>query len=432
MPRVTPLLNPLLLSSTIILLNLIVTEVAFAFITPLSQRSSFKRHLDVDEKTYDDDDETREEIDLPASLSSSSQRRTLIKRAAAVSMGSLTASSSIPGTTTTSHFLHHSQTSGCCSCGISPQKLYSRNMLQPLLQLPSPANAVVDMTPPPNFSSRSVYSRPRNSCLDRFFSFSMSTGMDEYEAKAYPYKSRLFDRMLRFVSRAAESSSPAVAPSSSILGKNSAFLDNKRPIIIEVGMGTFPNAPYYANALRENTTTVSSSFTTTDSRLFKHGLDIISLDPNDFMFDYAIDSAKKSGLLSPLSTTSLRKVHGVAESLPFEDGTIDAVVGTLTLCSVIDQQVALDEIQRVLKPKTGVYLFWEHVLSERDVGLAFQQRLLSPLQTIVADGCHLDRRTGYNIENAGFRGGVEMEYLMLNIGGGASIISPTVCGIAHA
>jgi ubiquinone/menaquinone biosynthesis C-methylase UbiE len=183
--------------------------------------------------------------------------------------------------------------------------------------------------------------------------------------------------------------------------------------IIEVGMGTFPNAPYYVQARRESAL---------------EGLDIISVDPNDSMFGYAKENAEKSGLLS-LPNTSLRSVHGVAEALPFANGSVDAVVGTLTLCSVSNQERALSEIRRVLKPNTGKYLFWEHVLSEDSSGLALQQKVLSPIQTLVADGCHLNRRTGANIQNAGFLGGVEMTYVNLGV---TDIISPTVFGIATA
>jgi len=38
------------------------------------------------------------------------------------------------------------------------------------------------------------------------------------------------------------------------------------------------------------------------------------------------------------------------ESLPFEDASFDTVVGSLLLCSVDDQDRALAEIRRVLKP----------------------------------------------------------------------------------
>ncbi len=429
MLRATPLLHPLLFSFIIILLLLNSAIFIFAFGAPSSERASFigprLDNNDGDENILirGVDETSRKETDLPAFLPSSSLsscRRSLIHHVASVSMGTFTASSLLTATTTSSQFAHHYPIHyDCCSYSLSRYKSRGKNTLRLSLPQPPPAHAL-DAKTVPNLGSSSFYDKPRNSCLDRFFSYSMSTGMEDYEAKAYPYKGRLFDKMLHYVS------SRNVVPDKKY----------QRPTILEIGMGTFPNATYYARALRGTSISPISINAPDGMSLFKQGLDIISLDPNDYMFDYAKDSAKKSGLLSSSSssslTTSLRNIHGVAEALPFEDNTLDAVVGTLTLCSVTNQQVALNEIQRVLKPKTGVYLFWEHVLSEKDDGLAFQQRFLSPLQRIVADGCHLDRRTGWNIEHAGFRGGVEMEYVMLDLGRGASIISPTVLGLAYA
>lgn len=280
------------------------------------------------------------------------------------------------------------------------------------------------------------YDKPRNARLDRFFSYSMSAGMERYEDAARTYKSRLFRTLFDSLSRVDD--------------KDEDDEKCDRPItILEVGMGTFPNAPYYAEAL------LSSSFGAgpgARARSYR-GVDIYGVDPNDYMFDYARDSAARAGLLSTSSVSSsalsgaappppdhrhvdvsLRTIHGVAENLPFPTGTIDAVVSTLTLCSVVDQGRALSEIRRVLRPRTGRYLFWEHVLSEDDSGLALAQRALSPLQSIVADGCHLDRRTGANILDAGFGGGVEMEYVTLSLDGSgvSGIIGPTVFGIAAA
>jgi SAM-dependent methyltransferase len=253
-----------------------------------------------------------------------------------------------------------------------------------------------------------------------------------YENAAMPHKSRLFRTLFDSLS-----SIPDIDDD-----------DRIRPVsILEVGIGTFPNAPYYAAATVSSGVGVGVGATTTTTR--SRGLDIVGVDPNDFMFDYARDSAVRAGLISPsMSMTSsssgadppdghagvsLRLVHGVAESLPFASGSIDVVVSTLTLCSVVDQRRALSEVRRVLRPGTGRYVVWEHVLSEYDAGLAFVQRTLSPLQTIVADGCHLDRRTGENIMDAGFPGGVEMEYatLAFDVPGGG-IIGPTVFGIATA
>ena len=134
-----------------------------------------------------------------------------------------------------------------------------------------------------------------------------------------------------------------------------------------------------------------------------------------------------AGSILLLTHTSL-SLYSISPSQSSFHIQLNKKVATLTLCSVTDQQRALSEIQRVLKPNTGKYLFWEHVLSEDDSSLAIQQRVLSPIQTVVADGCHLNRRTGMNIVNCGlFRGDVEMEYVTLDGGG---IIGPTVFGIA--
>jgi len=51
-----------------------------------------------------------------------------------------------------------------------------------------------------------------------------------------------------------------------------------------------------------------------------------------------------------------------ADDLPFEDGTFDAAVASLVLCSVPDPVGALTELRRVLSP-TGELRFFEHVRS---------------------------------------------------------------------
>ena len=116
---------------------------------------------------------------------------------------------------------------------------------------------------------------------------------------------------------------------------------------------------------------------------------------------YAQENARRARLTrgrlqdpsQPSALSTLRIVHGVSEALPLADGSCDAVVCTLTLCSVLEPQKSVAEIKRVLKPG-GKFLFWEHVLSETDEDLKRQQIALTPQQVKRADGCHLDRRTG--------------------------------------
>ena len=72
-----------------------------------------------------------------------------------------------------------------------------------------------------------------------------------------------------------------------------------------------------------------------------------------------------------------------------EDNSFDSVVCTWTLCSIRKVEKAIEEIHRVLKPG-GKFFFIEHGLSEEDQVKVWQNRL-TPIQKIIADGCHLNR-----------------------------------------
>ena len=93
-------------------------------------------------------------------------------------------------------------------------------------------------------------------------------------------------------------------------------------------------------------------------------------------------------------------IEAGAEDLPFEDESFDTVVVTLVLCTVPDQEAALAETKRVLKPD-GQFLFLEHVRSP-DPGLAkWQDRLEKPWR-FLGDGCHCNRDTESALKAAGF------------------------------
>lgn len=85
---------------------------------------------------------------------------------------------------------------------------------------------------------------------------------------------------------------------------------------------------------------------------------------------YATRSANEAGLLD--EGFVFRTAHGVGEALPLGTASVDAVVSTLTLCSVQRQHLVLAEIARILKPG-GKLLFWEHVLSATNPLLATTQ-----------------------------------------------------------
>jgi ubiquinone/menaquinone biosynthesis C-methylase UbiE len=87
-------------------------------------------------------------------------------------------------------------------------------------------------------------------------------------------------------------------------------------------------------------------------------------------------------------------VDAAAEDLPFPDASVDTAVVTYVLCSVPDQEEALAEISRVLKPN-GRLLFLEHVRSA-DPKLARRQDRIRPVYNLF--GCNPNRDTLARIE----------------------------------
>ena len=90
-----------------------------------------------------------------------------------------------------------------------------------------------------------------------------------------------------------------------------------------------------------------------------------------------------------------------AQQLPFGDATIDTVVSTLVLCTVDAPDLALREIERVLRPD-GQLLFIEHVRSDSPLLARWQDRLARPWQRF-AEGCRCNRATLELMDACGFR-----------------------------
>ena len=104
----------------------------------------------------------------------------------------------------------------------------------------------------------SQYATPRDACKDKGFARGMSTGMGSYENAIKPTKEKLFDRML-------------------------SALPAKDAVVVELGVGAFPNAPFYAQpALGSG----------------PQGMDIVGVDPNVAMAEYANNAAENAGLLA--------------------------------------------------------------------------------------------------------------------------------------
>jgi ubiquinone/menaquinone biosynthesis C-methylase UbiE len=141
--------------------------------------------------------------------------------------------------------------------------------------------------------------------------------------------------------------------------------------IVEIGPGVGANLPYLPK-----------------------GVTWIGVEPNWYMHERLLAQARRVGVDAEVRT-------GAAEDLPIADNTADAVIGTLVLCSVVDQRRALQEVLRVLKPG-GTLVFIEHVAAPRGSSLRRLQRWLRPLWSRLGDGCHPDRETRAELEQAGF------------------------------
>ncbi len=164
--------------------------------------------------------------------------------------------------------------------------------------------------------------------------------------------------------------------------------------VLEIGAGTGDNFAFYPPDVRW-----------------------IGVEPNVYMHPHLLAAAKRSGISGELRT-------GVAEHLPADDQSLDAVVSTLVLCSVSDLTQVLHEIVRVLRPG-GRFVFIEHVTAPHGSGLYYRQRLIKPAWKLFTAGCNPDRDIAAAIEQAGFSS-VELESLNAPI----SIVSPHIAGQA--
>jgi len=155
----------------------------------------------------------------------------------------------------------------------------------------------------------------------------------------------------------------------------------KRGKILEIGVGTGQNLPYYSK----------------DHEIF-------AVDISENMLKRAKTRAEKSKALIHL-------VQMDVERLGFPDEIFATAISTYVFCSVENPVRGLEEIKRVLKPH-GIVIFLEHMRSENEsIGKAMD--FLNPL-VVNAFGPNINRRTVDNIRNAGFEI-FEEDYLLSSI-----------------
>jgi ubiquinone/menaquinone biosynthesis C-methylase UbiE len=141
--------------------------------------------------------------------------------------------------------------------------------------------------------------------------------------------------------------------------------------VLEVGIGSGLNMPFYTNAVTH----------------------LYGVDPSQELL--AMARGRAASARYPVEL-----LRGDAERVPLATASVDTVVTTWSLCSIANPAAALAEIRRLLKPD-GAFIFVEHGLSPDD-GVRKWQNRLTPLWRRVAGGCHLNRPVAEMIRDAGF------------------------------
>jgi len=150
------------------------------------------------------------------------------------------------------------------------------------------------------------------------------------------------------------------------------LLDGLRGTVLELGAGHGLNFPHYPTEVTE----------------------VIAIEPEPTLRDRAAEAA--AGAPVPI-----RVLGAVADHLPLDDESVDATVASLVLCSVPNQDRALSELWRVLRPG-GELRFYEHVIANREPMRAFLKFAQATFWPRIAGGCHPARDIGAAIAAAGF------------------------------
>lgn len=140
--------------------------------------------------------------------------------------------------------------------------------------------------------------------------------------------------------------------------------------ILEVGVGTGKNLPFYPKAAR---------------------MTAIDFSPN--MLKQAERKRERKQLSVDLSLMDV-------QSLYYADNSFDTVVASFVFCSVPKPRKGLKEIYRVLKPG-GQLLLLEHVLSSNRF-LAWVMNLLNPM-VLRFIGANINRDTIKNVQACPFK-----------------------------
>ncbi|MDC0076134.1 class I SAM-dependent methyltransferase [Gammaproteobacteria bacterium] len=148
---------------------------------------------------------------------------------------------------------------------------------------------------------------------------------------------------------------------------------NAEGIVLEVGIGSGLNLPFYDN-----------------SKVTQ----IWGLDPSEELSFMAKETAKNLDL-------DVKFISSGAEEIPLPDNYFDTALVTYTMCTIPEVIRANIEIKRVLK-NTGKLIFCEHGKAP-DLNIAKWQSRIDPIWGKLAGGCHLNRDIPSLLEDSGYK-----------------------------
>ena len=152
-----------------------------------------------------------------------------------------------------------------------------------------------------------------------------------------------------------------------------AWVPHARGEVLEIGIGSGLNLPFYSSNVHR----------------------VYGVDPSVELQRMA----RKRAMAGPIEVEFLSQ--SAEEQLPFANASIDTVVITWALCSILNAPKALQQVKRVLKASWRL-IFLEHGRAP-DPGIAVWQDRITPLWKHIGGGCHFNRKIDDLIMAAGFR-----------------------------
>ncbi|XP_033095714.1 methyltransferase-like protein 7B [Anneissia japonica] len=133
-------------------------------------------------------------------------------------------------------------------------------------------------------------------------------------------------------------------------------------------------------------------------KFYPKGSTVYPLDPNPHFNQYLEENIEKN---KHVNVKPFVECYGEDMTAQVADKSIDVVVSTMTLCSVLDIAAVLREVRRVLK-SGGKFYFIEHVADTKGTWLSVFQAIATQVYKRIADNCHWNRKTWLYIDRAGF------------------------------